>query len=202
MAESEKRDDKFTWTYAIWFLPYLAQNWLWWLAPKWDWWTIGLITLALTVIAIAGSISINLARRRWWRVVSLLITPLPWLVIIYIVAVTGITPDSVRFALNKQAYLAEIERTDVPSGEPRFRTFALDSMFKATTSTTLVYDESDEIALPSGEQSAAWQQRTQKLCSEKKECVNLYPGSDWPFSVSKVGEHFYIVYQNFIDAFP
>ena len=202
MAESEKRGDKFTWTYAIWLLPYPAQNYLWWLAPKWDWWIIGLITLALTVIAIVGSFCINLARRRWWRVVSLLITPLPWLVIIYIAAVTGITPDSVRFALNKQAYLAEIERTDVPSGEPRFRTFALDSMFKATTSTTLVYDESDEIALPRGEQSTAWQQRTQKLCSEKKECVNLYPGSDWPFSVSKVGEHFYIVYQNFIDAFP
>ncbi|WP_260682690.1 hypothetical protein [Rhizobium laguerreae] len=131
-----------------------------------------------------------------------MITPLPWLVIIYIVAATGITPDSVRFALNKQAYLAEIERTDVTSGEPRFRTFAWDSMFKAITSTTLVYDESDEIALPNGEQSAAWQQRTQKLCSDKKECVNLYPGSDWSFSVSKVGEHFYIVYQDFIDAFP
>ncbi|QND13546.1 hypothetical protein HB775_06390 [Rhizobium leguminosarum bv. trifolii] len=202
MAESEKRDDKFTWTYAIWFLPYLAQYWLWWLAPKWDWWIIGLITLALTVIAVAGSICINLARRRWWRVMSLLITPLPWLVIIYIGAATGITPDSVRFALNKQAYLAEIERTDVTTGEPRLRTFALDSMFKTIISTTLVYDESDEIALPSGEQSAAWQQRTQKLCSEKKECVNLYPGSDWPFSVSKVGEHFFIVYQNFIDAFP
>jgi len=64
VAESEKRDDKFTCRYAIWFLSYLAQNWLWWLAPKWDWWTIGLITLALTVIAIVGSFCINLARRR------------------------------------------------------------------------------------------------------------------------------------------
>ncbi|WP_260686177.1 hypothetical protein [Rhizobium leguminosarum] len=78
----------------------------------------------------------------------------------------------------------------------------MDSMFMAITSTTLVYDESDEIALPSGEQSAAWQQRTQNLCSEKKECVNLYPGSNAYFSVSKVGEHFYILDQSIIDAFP
>ncbi|MGO7867377.1 hypothetical protein ACC676_38350, partial [Rhizobium ruizarguesonis] len=35
----------------------------------WDWWTISLIIWVLTLIAVAGSLSINLARRRWRRLV-------------------------------------------------------------------------------------------------------------------------------------
>ncbi|MGO7201686.1 hypothetical protein ACCT30_10060, partial [Rhizobium ruizarguesonis] len=82
MPEPEKRSDKFTWTYALWLLPFLAQDWLYWLHPQWDWWTISLIIWVLTLIAVAGSLCINLARRRWRRLVSLLIAPLLLLVLL------------------------------------------------------------------------------------------------------------------------
>ncbi len=202
MPEPEKRGDKFTWTYVLWLSPFLAQNWLYWLVPQWDWWTIGLIVWVATLIAIASSICINLALRRWRRLVSLLAAPLLLLVLLRILAAAGITPDSVRFALTKQTYLAEIERTDLPGGEQQFRTFAWDDTFQAKTYSTLVYDESDEIALPNGEQSTAWQQRVQTSCSEKKECVNLDPGPNEYVSVRKIGEHFYILDDSLPNAFP
>ncbi|WP_246812984.1 hypothetical protein [Rhizobium changzhiense] len=56
--------------------------------------------------------------------------------------------------------------------------------------------------MTSGEQSAAWQERIQKLCSEMKECVYLYPGSNADVRVSKMGEHFDILNESIIDAFP
>jgi hypothetical protein len=202
VPEPEKRSDKFTWTYALWLLPFLAQNWLYWLQPQWDWWTISLIIWVLTLIAVAGSLCINLARRRWRRLVSLLIAPLLLLVLLRILAAVGITSDSVRFALTKQTYLAEIERADRSGGEPRFKTFAWDNTFLEKTYSTLVYDESDEIALPRGEQSTAWQQRVQTPCSEKKECVDLDPGPDEYVSVRKIGEHFYILDNYLPNAFP
>ncbi|MGO7321875.1 hypothetical protein ACC808_27780 [Rhizobium ruizarguesonis] len=202
MPEPEKRSDKFTWTYALWLLPFLAQNWLYWLQPQWDWWTISLIIWVLTLIAVAGSLCINLAQRRWRRLVSLLIAPLLLLVLLRILAAVGITSDSVRFALTKQTYLAEIERADRSGGEPRFKTFAWDNTFLEKTYSTLVYDESDEIALPRGEQSTAWQQRVQTPCSEKKECVDLDPGPDEYVSVRKIGEHFYILDNYLPNAFP
>lgn len=50
MPEPEKRGDKFTWTYVLWLLPWLAPIWLYWLLPTWDWWTISLIIWVLTLI--------------------------------------------------------------------------------------------------------------------------------------------------------
>ncbi|WP_259666689.1 hypothetical protein [Rhizobium bangladeshense] len=83
------------------------------------------------------------------------------------------------------------------------RTFVWDDTFRAKTYSTLVYNESDEIALPKGAQSAAWQQRLQKSCLEnKKECVNLDPGPDEVVGVRKIGEHFYILDNSLPNAFP
>ncbi|WP_261321279.1 hypothetical protein [Rhizobium leguminosarum] len=96
----------------------------------------------------------------------------------------------------------EIERTDLPGGERRFRTFVWDDTFIEKTYSTLVYDESDEVALPRGGQSMAWQQRVQTSCSEKKECVDLDPGPDEYVSVRKIGEHIYILDNNLPNAFP
>ncbi|WP_261318909.1 hypothetical protein [Rhizobium leguminosarum] len=172
------------------------------LHPQWDWWTISLIIWVLTLIAIAGSLCINLVLRRRRRLVSLLIAPFLLLVLLRILAAVGITSDSVRFALTKQTYLAEIERTDLPGGERRFRTFVWDDTFIEKTYSTLVYDGSDEVALPRGGQSMAWQQRVQTSCSEKKECVDLDPGPDEYVSVRKIGEHFYILDNNLPNAVP
>ncbi|MBX4869259.1 hypothetical protein HJA85_20120 [Rhizobium bangladeshense] len=203
MPKPEKRSDRFTWTYALLLLPLLGQDWLYWIAPQWDWWTVDLFVFLATLIAIAGSLCFNLALRRWRRVLSLLTAPLLLLFALYLLGTAGITSDNVRFTLTRQAYLAEIERSDPPGSEPRLRTFVWDDTFRAKTYSTLVYDESDEIALPKGAQSAAWQQRLQKSCLEnKKECVNLDPGPDEVVGVRKIGEHFYILDNSLPNAFP
>ncbi|MDF0694935.1 hypothetical protein PYR71_00110 [Rhizobium sp. MC63] len=200
MPEQIKSSDQFTWTYALWLLPFLGADWVYWLAPQWDWGTIDLIVFLVTLIAIAGSLCFNLVLRRWRRALSLVTAPLLLLICLHLLAAAGIAPDSVRFALTRQAYLAEIKRSDV--GHP-FRTFVWDDTFRHKTYSTLVYDESDEIALPKGEQSAAWQQRLQTFCLEKKkECVTLDPGPDNFISVSKIGEHFYILDDSLPAAFP
>ncbi|MBB4483456.1 hypothetical protein [Rhizobium etli] len=203
MPEQIKSSDQFTWTYALWLLPFLGQDWLYWLAPEWDWWTIDLVVFLATLIAIGGSLCFNLVMRRWRRILSLLTAPLLLLVCLQLLATAGVTPDSVRFALTRQAYLAEIERSDPPPEQPRLRTFIWDDTFRRKTYSTLVYDESDEIALPKGAQSAAWRQRLEKSCSENKnDCINLDPGPDEFISVSKIGEHFYILDNSLPAAFP
>lgn len=203
MPEQIKSSDQFTWTYALWLLPFLGADWVYWLAPQWDWWTIDLIVFLATLIAMAGSLCFNLVLRRWRRVLSLLTAPLLLLVCLQLLAIAGITPDSVRFALTRQTYLAEIKRADPPEEGQRFRTFVWDDTFRHKTYSTLVYDESDEIALPKGAQTAAWQKRLQKFCSEKrKECVTLDPGPNAFISVSKIGEHFYILDDSLPTAFP
>jgi|GEM_PF-5580624 len=164
---------------------------------------IDLLVFLATLIAIAGFLCFNLVLRRWRRVLSLLTAPLLLLVCLHLLAIVGITPDSVRFALTRQTYLAEIERADLPDAGQRFRTFVWDDTFRDKTYSTLIYDESDEIALPKGAQSTAWQQRLRKFCSEKrKECVNLDPGPDDYVSVRKIGEHFYILDDSLPTAFP
>jgi hypothetical protein len=150
-----------------------------------------------------GLFVINLARWRWRRVLSLMTAPVLWLALIRILVVIGITPDSLRFALTEHEYLAEIGRIDVPSTERRFKTFEWDGTFVGKTYSTLVYDESDEIAVPEGEQSTTWQRRNQTLCSERnRDCVNLAPDSDDYITVRKIGDHFYILDDSFPNAFP
>jgi hypothetical protein len=181
----------------------VAIDWIDWLAPTWDWWTIGLVIFVATLLATIGSLGINLARWRWRRVLSLLAAPVLLCGLFRLLVVVGITPDSVRFAITEHAYLTEVRGIDVPSTERRFKTFKWDSTFVAKTYSTLVYDESDEIALPKGDQSAAWQQRNQNLCSKlSADCVNLDPGSDQYITVRKIGDHFYILDDSFPNAFP
>jgi hypothetical protein len=203
VTRPNERGDRFPSIYLFVFLPFVGVRWLYWLAPKWDWGTTDFVIFVMTPLVTAGLLIIDLARWRWRRVLSLLAAPFLLLALFRLLAVVGVTPDRVRFALTEHAYLAEIRRIDVPSTEPRFKTFEWDSTFVAKTYSTLVHDESDEIALPAGDQSATWQQRNQKLCSERnRDCVNLAPDSDEYITVRKIGDHFYILDDSFPNAFP
>ncbi|MBM7048728.1 MULTISPECIES: hypothetical protein [Rhizobium] len=197
-----KRGDRFTWTYALWFLPVLVQPWEGWFPAGWDWLGIDFLAFLLLAIAIVVSLCINSIRRRWRRVLSLLVTPVFLLIPIVLLAIAGITPNSIRFALTRNGYLAEIQRSDAQSTEPRFNTFVWDDTFTAKTYVTLVYDESDEIVLPIGNQSEAWRQRIQKTCAKNRDCVNLDPQPDEYISVTKIGDHFYLLNESFPNAFP
>ncbi|MGV1791785.1 hypothetical protein [Rhizobium sp. A37_96] len=197
-----KHGDKFTWTYALWFLPVLAQPWVGWFPAGWNWWGIDLLACLVLTIAIIVSLCVNSIRRRWRRVISLLATPLFLLIPLALLAAAGITPDRVRFALTQSAYLTAIRQSGTQSTEPRFNTFVWDDTFISKAYVFLVYDESDEIGLPIGQQSEAWHQRIQKACDKSKDCVNLNAQPDEYIRVEKLSNHFYLLSYDFPNAFP
>ncbi|WP_068390134.1 hypothetical protein [Rhizobium sp. AC27/96] len=197
-----KRGDHFTWTYALWFIPMLIQPWEGWLPSGWDWWSIDLLAFLLLSIAILVSLCVNLIRRRWRRILSLLATPVFLLILTGLLAFVGMTPDRVRFAVTRGEYLAQIKRNNAQSTAPRFNTFAWDDTFIAKTYVTLVYDESDEIGLPVGQQSDAWRQRVAEACHKSGNCVKLDSEPDEYITVEKLSDHFYLFEDSFPNAFP
>jgi hypothetical protein len=91
--------------------------------------------------------------------------------------------EYIHFRLMRATYLAEIAAMPAAT-EPRLRVFLLsqDGWFSITNYHLVVYDESDEVALPEAQRSPAWQARVSDTPLE----------SGVPY-VAPQGEHFYIV---------
>ncbi len=85
--------------------------------------------------------------------------------------------DAVHFALMRASYLAKVEALPA-TGQPHFAVFHRGGMVWA--SNGVVYDESDEIVLPRGQQSDAAKRRLNRSelgCGE--------------YTVQRLGAHFY-----------
>ncbi|MGG7534048.1 hypothetical protein [Rhizobium sp. 12,4] len=198
-----RRGDKFTLIYVLWFLVPELLLWTWWLFPTLDWWTIDFAIFTVLAPTILISLCMNLMRMRWRRVFSLLLAAFLVFFSHRILMGLDITPDHFRFDLTKNTYLQEVQRIEVEPETPRFKTFPWDDTFVAKTYRTLVYDESDQIALPPGTQSISWLQQMERRCAEKKDCVHLTSAPpDEYISVTKLADHFYIVDDDFPNAFP
>ncbi len=91
--------------------------------------------------------------------------------------------EYVRFRLERATYLAEIAALPSATG-PRLAVFQMsqDGWVTHTNYHLVVYDESDEVALPDARRSPAWQAR---IRDTKLESGTTY--------VAAQGEHFYIV---------
>jgi hypothetical protein len=109
-----------------------------------------------------------------------------------------VTSESMRFAVIKSWYLAEIAKSSQASGEPRLKAFPWRASYGlgggVAVVTTLIYDESDEIALPLEQQSASWMKRYNVPCEE---CSSLRTAicdtcHDSSRTVRKIGPHFYL----------
>ena len=116
----------------------------------------------------AAVLALRLARQKRW-IGTLLISTLPTLLTIGLVTMP--TPiriienlgDELHFLAMRRTYLAEIAAIP-PMSEPRLVEFNLGGMSWAHRS--IVYDESDELNLPSDERSQAWQDRASTLFCE------------------------------------
>ncbi|MEF0943864.1 hypothetical protein [Rhizobium sp. BR 362] len=195
--------DKFTPIYVLWFLVPELLVWTWWLFPTWDWWTIDFAIFIVLAPTILISVCVNLVRMRWRRLFSLLLAAFLVLFSNRILVMLDITPDRFRFELTKNSYLQEVQRIEVEPETPRFKTFPWDDTFVAKAYQTLVYDESDQIALAPGTQSISWLQQMERRCAEGKDCVHLTSAPpDEYISVTKLADHFYIVDDDFPNAFP
>lgn len=159
-------------------------------------------TLVVGIVWLAALIR-NSFLRRWRRVVSVITAPLLAFAILSGLGAVGVDADRIRFAFGKSSYLAQIAQLP-ETGEPRFKLFHWaendadnDALGSLVTVDTLIYDESDEIAVPPDQRSAAWHLRMRRLCPSRM-CSILAPiNSGHLVEVRKIDGHFYLVTEAF-----
>ena len=148
--------------------------------------------LVLLVVSVASLVAVIVAvvmafRRRWRGAIGAALVPLSFaLTLLYAgeLEAAGMTAgEYLRFRLDRATYRAEIAALPAAAG-PRLAVFEMSSDGWATITNyhLVVYDESDEIALPDSRRSPAWQVRIRDTKLE----------SGTPY-VAAQGEHFYIV---------
>ena len=143
-----------------------------------------LLAFVWAEIACGGAVLCVLAarKRNWqaalsWLVVPTLVT-MGFLNLPYVTSSTFIAGNALRFAVLLPQFRADLAR-ESRTGEPVLRVWNRGGMI--WHSSGIVYDESDEVALPPGRQSVAWQKRAQQsaLACEGLHVVPLF-------------DHFYI----------
>ena len=137
--------------------------------------------LAATLVAIAAA-----RRKAWRRAVSAAV--LPAAIIAAGLNFTAFSRlcvevgDRVHFYLKQSEYMGEV-RAERSPGEPVLKVWNWGGML--LSSKGVVYDESDEIALPADQQSAEWKNRVSRSGGEL--ACNGY-------GFEPLGAHFYLAY--------
>lgn len=142
---------------------------------------------------------INIAKRRWRRLVSQLVAPVIAYPLCGIVVAAGVTSERIRFEFGRAYYENEIAKLP-KDGAPRFRQFDWGGggLFVTTPyfHYALVFDESDEIGRPPEERSAEWRaRRTPPTCLKEQQCAVYESASGWTVTVSHLTGHFFVVQQ-------
>ncbi|MHC1946675.1 hypothetical protein IF803_20040 [Bradyrhizobium sp. UFLA06-06] len=144
-------------------------------------WTVGLIR--------------NLWLRRWRRLASIAAAPIAVWIILAGAKAAGITSELMRFEIGKRYYVDQVEKLP-RAGESRLATFDWGQTGGVGVSNaiyTLVFDESDEIALSPARRSGTWWDRVNRQCSGTTLCSLLQPAPEVSVSVRKVDGHFYLM---------
>lgn len=141
---------------------------------------------AAALIALIVAVVMAL-KRRWRGVIGAAMIPASLaLALLYDGELEGAgttAGEYIHFRLMRATYLAEITALPAATG-PRVTVFPLsqDGWFTHTTYHLVVYDESDEVALPEAQRSPAWQARVRD--SPLESAIGY---------VASQGGHFYIV---------
>lgn len=163
----------------ILLVPLLAVAALVWLAPM----IIGL--------------GVNAFKRRWRRVISILVAPVIAWSFFSALGPLGVTTERVRLELWKSDHLAQVDALPTSDDGIRLKTWnwgetggvAVPNFF-----WTLVYDDSDQIALPPSSWSVAWVEKTGQVGSPLYSIVhNRRDSKDYYVSVRQLNGHFYLV---------
>ena len=142
----------------------------------------GAAALVALIVAVVMAL-----KRRWRRVIGAAMIPSSLaLALLYYGELDGAgttAGEYIHFRLMRATYLAEIAAMPAATG-PRLAVFPLsqDGLFNITNYHLVVYDESDEVALPEAQRSPAWQAR-----------VSDTPLESGVGYVAPQGEHFCIV---------
>jgi hypothetical protein len=160
-------------------------------------WLIPLVFIPALAVMIGWTMALmrNVALRSWRRVISVLVAPAAACVLFVAADAAGVNSERIRLELGRRRYLAEIAKL-APTDQPRLKLFDWGQSGGAGVNSlidTLVYDESDEIALPGKERSAAWRERAGKLCPGTPMCAVLWPLAEKTAIVKRIDGHFYLL---------
>jgi hypothetical protein len=157
--------------------------------------------LAIAALAWAATmvigLGVNTFKRRWRRVVSIAAAPIIAGAFFLLLGRLGVTTEHIRLELWKSEYLAQVNALPASDDGIRLKTWnwgetggvAVPNFF-----WTLVYDESDQIALPPSSWSAEWVQKTGQVGSPLYSVVHKRrDGKDYYVSVKRLDGHFYVV---------
>jgi hypothetical protein len=141
----------------------------------------------------------NVALRSWRRVISVLVAPVAACALFAAAGAAGVNSERIRLEIGRQYYLDQIAKL-APCDDIRLKLFDWGQTGGAGITTlifTLVYDEGDEILLPTQERSAAWRDRASKLCPGSPMCAILWPLAERSTAVKKIEGHFYLLTEVF-----
>jgi hypothetical protein len=151
--------------------------------------------LIVTVALFVGGLRAGL-RRHWRRLASVVAAPpLAWAFFASLNH-TGISPEWLRFQLAKGPYLEQITRSERGSDGLRFKVFNWGSAGGVGVGErfyTLVYDESDGIALPADERTTTWKQRVGPGTGSQLYSILQPEDEHHSTKVKLVEGHFYLV---------
>ena len=190
------KDDKFTVVYFLWtlvpLLIFAASNQLdrflnlYLLVVP-----LVLLPAIVVVIALLASLVLNLVKLRWRRVLSVLVGPSVAFAIFVFADHQGLDADRIRFELTKSSYVKQTAQRSREGGEPLLAKFDWGEIGGAGAANlfyTLVFDESDELALPEEQRSEQWKQRVNaKMPSLMRKVEGHH------VDVRRMEGHFYLV---------
>jgi hypothetical protein len=138
--------------------------------------------LGLSIWSMSAMIR-SLAQQRWLAAATCLTVPFAVPVGVYrAIPFVQYPGERAHFLAARSEYDATVAR--LPRTGQRFREFVWGGMLFA--STGVVYDETDEVGLPYGHQSAQWKRRMRN--------TDLTCGGDGPIGwVMPMGDHHYVV---------
>jgi len=166
--------------------------------------------LAATLVI---SLVVNVIRRRWRRTISIITAPIVAGSFFVLLVWLGITPEQVRLDLWKSNYLAQVNALPATDDGPRLITWDWGSTGGVGVVNyfwTLVYDDSDQIALPPASRSAEWYRKADKAFKGASigEPVTTFQDNahlqnytqayyDQHISIRHIDGHFYVVEEEF-----
>jgi hypothetical protein len=204
------RLDRFTlsytaWTAAVFLLLYYGEeldrvlNLYLFLIP-----VLGLPALAL-VVGLMVSLTVNVVRRRWRRTVSVIVAPIAVASFFALLIHFHVTPDLIRFELWRSGYLSQAAEPSGTGDSPHLKVWGWGGTGGAGVGNIeklLVYDDSDQIALPPSAWSPEWREKANLAAAGNSFAAALDPeiiGGHYEdhIAVRRLDGHFYLVTEFF-----
>ena len=161
---------------------------------------IPILVLPTVVVAVTLLIAliVNLMKRRWRLVLSVVLAPALAAAALLALMWLGVTPFRVLFEIKRFSFEREIAQTPEAAGAPRLRSFEWGDTGGAGVANifeTIIYDESDEIALPALQRSEAWLARAKATgpSTGLTAVLKMRHTEESSVSVEKIRGHYYLV---------